>query len=57
MESLVCDIAKNRIKRAFDDAFREYGLFVTKLQFDESDGLSVIVEFSADENVIIFDAS
>jgi len=57
MESLVCEIAKTRLKNDFDKAFRELGLFVTDLKFDDSEGLSVIVEFSADEGVIMFSAS
>ncbi|NLM75412.1 MAG: hypothetical protein GX187_04880 [Clostridiaceae bacterium] len=53
MESLVCEIAKSRLKNDFDKAFEDLGLFVTDLKFDYSEGLSVIVEFSAEEGVII----
>ncbi|NMA65103.1 MAG: hypothetical protein GX957_02540 [Clostridiaceae bacterium] len=57
MESLVCEIAKDRLITDFDKAFEELGLFVTGLWFDDSEGFSVIVELSADEGVIVFNAS
>ena len=56
MGSLVCDIAFSRLKRAFDDAFCDYGLLVTRLQFDDTDRLPVIIEFNSEENEIIPDA-
>jgi len=51
METVVCDIAKSHMKRDFNAALQHFGLFVKDIRFDESDGLSVVVEMSGDENV------
>ncbi len=57
METIVCDIAKNRMEKDFNDALHTLGLFVTSIHFDDSEGLSVVLEISANEGVLIFCAS
>ncbi len=57
METIVCDIAKNRMEKDFNDALHTLGLFVTSIHFDDSEGLSVVLEISANEGVLIFYAS
>lgn len=57
METIVCEIAKKRMEKEFNDALQNLGLFVTSIQFHDSEGLSVVLEISANEGVLIFCAS
>lgn len=57
MESVICDIARNRIEKDINDAFNDLGLFVKSIRFEETEGLSVVIEISASEGAIQFSAS
>ncbi|MGI6124064.1 MAG: hypothetical protein ACOYIG_07730 [Acetivibrionales bacterium] len=49
METIVCDIVKNRMERDFNEALKILGLFVSELRFENSVGMSVVLELSVDE--------
>lgn len=53
METLVCDIARHRMEKDFNNALHDLGLFVTSIHFEDSEGLSVVVELSANEGTLI----
>lgn len=53
METVVCDIAKNRMEKDFNEALQRLGLFVSSIRFDDTEGLSVVLELSCLEDVII----
>ena len=55
MDTIVCDIARSRMERDFNAALDYLGLFVTSIQFEEENGLCVVVEFSANEDVLGFE--
>ncbi|NLL95777.1 MAG: hypothetical protein GX227_01495 [Clostridiaceae bacterium] len=46
MDTIICDIAKNRMEKDFNEALQYLGLFVSAIRFDDSAGLSVILEIS-----------
>lgn len=46
MDTILCDIAKNRMEKDFNEALQYLGLFVSAIRFDDSVGLSVILEIS-----------
>ncbi|MGI6623029.1 MAG: hypothetical protein ACOX4T_07815 [Acetivibrionales bacterium] len=46
MDTIICDIAKNRMEKDFNEALQYLGLFVSAIRFDDSVGLSVILEIS-----------
>ncbi len=46
MDTIVCDIAKNHMERDFNEAFRKIGLSISEIEFDDSIGLSIILEIS-----------
>lgn len=46
METIVCDIAKNHMEKDFNEALQYLGLFVSSIRFDDSVGLSVVLEIS-----------
>lgn len=46
MDTIVCDIARNRMEKDFNEALQELGLFVSAIKFDDSIGLSVVLEIS-----------
>lgn len=54
METIVCEIAKSRMKKDFNEALNYLGLFVTSVDFYDSEGLLVVVEISANEGVLVF---
>ncbi len=54
METVVCDIARSRMEKEFNEALHSLGLFVSSIRFDDTDGLAVVIELSCDENVIIY---
>lgn len=54
METILCDIAKNRLVKDFNEALKKYGLVVSKLHFDGENGFSVVVEIVSDEGVLMF---
>ena len=49
MESIICDIAKNHMTKDFNVVFKDLGLFVTAIRFDESNGFSVVIEISGND--------
>lgn len=49
METIVCDIAKNRMEKEFNDTLQPLGLYVTSIRFEESE---VVIELSCDENIV-----
>ncbi|HHY64404.1 MAG TPA: hypothetical protein GX501_05100 [Clostridiaceae bacterium] len=52
MDTILCEIAKNRMERDFNEALKRLGLYVTEIHFDDSEGLSVVLEISAyDQNL------
>ncbi|MCX7773436.1 MAG: hypothetical protein N2376_10035 [Clostridia bacterium] len=53
METVVTEIARTRMEKDVNDALGSLGLFVTAIRFDESKGLSVIIELSGNEGVLI----
>lgn len=46
MDTIICDIAKKRMEKDFNEALQYLGLFVSAIRFDDSAGLSVILEIS-----------
>lgn len=50
MDTIICDIAKNRLVNEFNEALQSLGLFVSSIRFDDSVGLSVILELSMAES-------
>ena len=54
MESIICDIAKNHMTKDFNVVFKDLGLFVTAIRFDESNGFSVVIEISGNDGVLAF---
>jgi len=50
MDTIICDIAKNRLVKEFNEALQSLGLFVSSIRFDDSVGLSVILELSMAES-------
>lgn len=54
METIVCDIAKSRMEKDFNAALHSFGLFVSSIHFEENNGLSVVVEISANEDQLVF---
>lgn len=57
METIICDIARNRIERDINVAFNELGLFVRSIRFEEGEKLSVVIELTSNEGVLAFCAS
>lgn len=57
METILSDIARNRLEKDFNEVLRKYGLVVSNLRFDDENGFSVVVEMVSDEGVLMFCAS
>jgi hypothetical protein len=51
MENIIFDIAKSHMERDFNAALCNLGLFVTSIDFEESSGLNIVVNISANEDV------
>jgi hypothetical protein len=49
MDTIICDIAKSRLEKEFNEALQDLGLLVSSIRFDDSVGLSVILEISISE--------
>lgn len=49
MDTILCDIAKNRMEKDFNEALQYLGLFVSSIRFDDSADLSVVLEISISE--------
>jgi hypothetical protein len=52
METVVCDIAKSRMEKDFNEALQRLGLFVTSIRFDNKERLAVVLELSCDESLL-----
>jgi hypothetical protein len=57
METIICDIARNRIERDINDAFNDLGLSVKSIRFEESERLSVVIELTSTDGALVFCAS
>lgn len=55
METLVCDIARNRMERDFNSVLCDFGLFTKSIRFEENNGLRIVVEISANEGMLTFE--
>ncbi|NLB78673.1 MAG: hypothetical protein GX796_07465 [Clostridiaceae bacterium] len=49
MDTIVCDIVRNRMQRDFNEALQILGLFVSSIKFEDSIGLSVVIEILVNE--------
>jgi hypothetical protein len=49
METIVSEIAKNRMEKEVNHALSNYGLFVTDIRFDSTTDFRVIIELGASE--------
>jgi len=47
METVLWDVAKNRLERDFNEALKHLGLFVTEIYFNDKEGVSLVLEISA----------
>lgn len=56
MDTIVCDVAKNRLEKDFNKALVNFGLFVSSIRFDESNGFSIIIEIlpNKDDSILYF---
>lgn len=50
METIISEIARNRMEKDVNDALNTYGLMVTGIRFDATEGFSVIIELGTNEN-------
>lgn len=50
METIVCDIVRNRLERDFNEALQFLGLFVSSIRFEDNVELSVVIELSINES-------
>lgn len=46
MDTIICEIAKNRMEKDFNEALQNLGLFVSAIRFDDNAGLTVVLEIS-----------
>lgn len=49
MDTIICDIAKNHMKKDFNEALRELGLFISDIIFDDSINLTLTLIISIKE--------
>ena len=53
MDNVVCDIAKNRMEKDFNEALKNLGLYCKSIRFENNENLSISIELSSDEKIIL----
>lgn len=54
MDTIVSDIAKNHMERDFNEALRKLGLTISEIEFDDSLGLSIILEILVSDEELLY---
>lgn len=54
MDTIVSDIAKNHMEQDFNEALRKLGLTISEIEFDDSLGLSIILEILVSDEELLY---